>query len=101
MALKRWDDYPRNWYEWNINCPIDGKNDYEGEHEVYQANHQINDNLQLEVLLCEMCGHNEERKVERGQEGFNSVGAGVFKGGVWWNGNIEELCDKLNESEVE
>ena len=78
MALKRWDDYPRNWYEWNINCPIDGKNDYEGEHEVYQANHQINDNLQLEVLLCEMCGHNEERKVERGQEGFNSVGAFGF-----------------------
>ena len=71
--LKRWDDYPRNWYRWNINCPIDSRNDYEEEHEVYQANHQINDNLQLEVILCETCGHSEESEVNNGKQTAESL----------------------------
>lgn len=56
-----WDKLNRNWYEWNINCPIDSKNDFEEEHEVYQANYQVNKNTQLEVLLCEHCNYSEEK----------------------------------------
>ncbi len=60
-----WDVLKRNWYEWNINCPIDSKNYFKEEHEVYQANYQVNKNTQLEVLLCEHCNYSEEKFIKQ------------------------------------
>ena len=64
-----WDDYPRNWADWNINCPVDGKeNDFEEEHELYTASYQIDDNTELLVEWCNVCGHTkEEQKKNNGE----------------------------------
>ncbi len=49
-------------HEWNINCPIDAKNEYQGEHEVYTAIYQIDKHTQLHVDDCEFCEYYKQEK---------------------------------------
>ena len=58
----------RLYFEWNINCPFDGeKNDYEEEHEVYDAIYEIDDKHNLIVQICEydegLCNHQSNKVV--------------------------------------
>lgn len=65
FRFRPWDDYPRNWADWNISCPVDGKeNDFEEEHELYTASYQIDANTELLVELCEVCGYTKETQAD-------------------------------------
>ena len=52
-------------HEWNINCPIDAKNEYQGEHEVYTAIYQIDKHTQLHVDDCEFCEYYKQEKIKK------------------------------------
>ena len=58
--VMRWGDYPRNWSNWSISCPVDGRNDFEEEHELYTASYQIADNTELLVEWCDVCDYTKE-----------------------------------------
>lgn len=52
-------------FEWNVNCPIDAKNNYAELHEVYTAIYKISKNYELHVFDCEFCNYYAEKEVKK------------------------------------
>ena len=50
----------RHWSNWSISCPVDGRNDFEEEHDLYTASYRIADNTELLVEWCDVCDYTKE-----------------------------------------